>query len=122
MINCPIFTTKGKNIGFLQIRYKQLGNFYAFSLCLVSFVYRTVQNRKEPHMTKRKAVSTLRDAFESSSVHGLRYVAKKGPPWERGYWLMALVSGIVMAFLVINKSSRDWEVMFLLITSNTIIY
>ena len=47
-------------------------------------------------------------------------MAKGGPPWERGYWLLALVSGIVMAFLVINKSSSDWEVNLQLITSNTV--
>ena len=61
---------------------------------------------------KQNAMTTIRSFLETSSIHGVHYLAEGGPLWQRVYWLLGLICGIVLASIVISQSASNWEVTY----------
>ena len=61
---------------------------------------------KRPFQTISKSI---REYFTDTTVHGFRYVVQGKNVFEKGFWIIMIVSGFVISGCIIHASLKAWD-------------
>ena len=54
--------------------------------------------------------SELKSFCDDSNIYGLRYFVNSRRPWERLFWMLFLILGLVLSVMIVRTSLIDWQV------------
>ena len=55
------------------------------------------------------ALDSLKEFLETSTIHGLAYIASAPSKISKGFWFLVVIVGFSSAFYLINDSYNDWQ-------------